>query len=170
MAKFNLNDYVMVNERIEKFYEKYPEGSIQAEIKTLEDGMVVVKAYAYRDREDAIPATGHAYEKEGQGYVNKTSFIENCETSAVGRALAMLGFDIKKSIASREEMEKVKRMSKDDKKISDTQESIIKSMIADTDTDIEEFCTYYKIDKFGDLTAEQFKKAVAQLNAKKEEK
>ena len=100
-----LKDYVEVNVRIEKFYEKYPEGSIQTEITHLDDQKVIIKAYAYRNPEDPMPATGHAMEKEGSTYINKTSHVENCETSAVGRALAMLGFEVKKSVASREEME-----------------------------------------------------------------
>ena len=108
MANFNIYDYVQVNERIEKFYEKYPEGSIQTEIQSNENGIVIFKAYAYRTKEDTRPATGHAYEKEGSSFINKTSYIENCETSAVGRALAMLGFEIKKSIASREEVANAK--------------------------------------------------------------
>lgn len=105
MASFKLDDYIQVNERIMKFYEKYPEGSIQTEIIKWENGVVVMKAYAYRTPDDARPATGHAYEKEDASYINKTSALENCETSAVGRALAMLGFEIKKSIASKEEMQ-----------------------------------------------------------------
>ena len=96
MASYNLDDYVTVNTRIEKFYEKYPDGSIQTELISLQDGMCIYKAYAYRDREDTKPSTGHAYEKEGSSFINKTSYIENCETSAVGRALAMMGFEIKK--------------------------------------------------------------------------
>jgi hypothetical protein len=104
MANFNLNDYVQVNDRIMKFYEKYTDGSIQTELLKWENGVVVMKAYAYRNPDDPRPATGHAYEKEDATYINKTSALENCETSAVGRALAMLGFEIKKSIASREEV------------------------------------------------------------------
>ncbi len=105
MANFNLDDYIQVNERIEKFYQKYPEGSIQTEIVYNQDGMIIIKAYAYRNPEDKRPATGHAMEKEGSTYINKTSHVENCETSAVGRALAMLGFEIKKAIASKEEVQ-----------------------------------------------------------------
>ena len=115
---YDVSDYVQVNERIEKFYEKYPEGSIQTEIQSIVDGVVIIKAYAYRDREDPRPATGHAYEKENSSFINKTSYIENCETSAVGRALAMLGFEIKKSIASREEVENAKLQQQPAKKDS----------------------------------------------------
>lgn len=99
-----LKDYIEVNVRIQKFYEKYPDGSIQTEIVSWENNIVVMKAYAYRTPEDPRPATGHAYEVEGSSQVNRTSALENCETSAVGRALALLGFEIKKSVASREEV------------------------------------------------------------------
>src|SRR5690554_6843221 len=58
----------------------------------LDGDLVVFKATVYRDREDVHPTTGWAYEREGVGFVNRTSFIENCETSAIGRALANLNF------------------------------------------------------------------------------
>ena len=77
-----------------------------------ETGFVCIKAAVFRCLDDAEPsATGHAFEIRGQGYVNTTSFIENGETSAVGRALANLGFKIENGIASREEMQKVERMT-----------------------------------------------------------
>lgn len=104
-----LKDYVEVNVRVEKFHEKYPYGRIHTEIVSWNDGVVVMKAEIYRDISDSFPsATGHAYEKEGSSFINKTSALENCETSAVGRALALLGFEIKKSIASKEEVENAK--------------------------------------------------------------
>jgi hypothetical protein len=108
-GNFNPNEYATVNERIAKFKAEYPEGSIQTEIVKYENGLIVVKAYAFRDREDIHPSTGHAQEVEGSSYINKTSALENCETSAVGRALAFLGFEVKKAIASREEVEKARR-------------------------------------------------------------
>ena len=104
-----LKDYITVNERIEKFYEKYPEGRIVPEIISWNDGVVLMKATVYRNFEDSNPiAVGHAYEREGSSFINKTSALENCETSAVGRALALAGFEIKKSICSREEVENAK--------------------------------------------------------------
>jgi len=89
---FRVKDYVDVAERIRLFYERYPEGSIQTELVRLEGDMVIFRAVVYRDREDPYPTTGWAYEREGVGVVNKTSFIENCETSAIGRALSNLNF------------------------------------------------------------------------------
>jgi len=114
MANFDLSKYIPVHTRIAEFYEKYPDGRIVTEIIRLNEdsGFVCIKAGAYRNRDDTEPSsTGHAFEIRGQGYVNTTSFIENGETSAVGRALANLGFKIDNGIASREEMQKVERMT-----------------------------------------------------------
>lgn len=113
-AKFNLADYVMVKDRVTKFYEKYPTGRIITQVieHDREMGFVMIKAEIFRFFNEAVPASsGHAYELKSEGFVNKTSYIENCETSAVGRALGLLSFEITGSIASREEMEKVERMS-----------------------------------------------------------
>ena len=101
-----LKDYITVNERIIKFYELYPEGRIITHIVSWADGIIIMKAEAYRDILDSQPSsTGHAYEKEGSSYINKTSALENCETSVVGRCLANLGLEIKRGVASREEVE-----------------------------------------------------------------
>ena len=106
-------DYVPVAERLERFYERYPDGRITTAIvqHDLETGFVLMRAEVYRTPDDAQPAaTGHAFEVRGESYVNKTSYIENAETSSVGRALAMLGFEVKRGIASREELQKTARM------------------------------------------------------------
>ena len=105
MANFNLNDYVQVNERVMKFWQDHKEGRINTEIIRWEDGVIVMKAVVFANCTDAEPnATGNAYEKEESSHINKTSALENCETSAIGRALAVMGYEIKKSIASREEV------------------------------------------------------------------
>ena len=109
-------DYVPVAERLEKFYERFPDGRVITHIieHNLESGFVLMRAEVYRSPDDAQPAaTGHAFEVRGESYVNKTSYIENCETGAVGRALALLGFEVKRGIASREELEKTARMTPD---------------------------------------------------------
>jgi hypothetical protein len=108
-----IQDYVTVAERIEAFYRKYPEGRIITNIveHDAERGFILMRAEIYRNADDALPAaTGHAYELKSEGYVQRTSYIEVCETSCVGRALAMAGFEVKRGIASREEMEKSARM------------------------------------------------------------
>jgi hypothetical protein len=110
-----IHDYVTVAERIEKFYDRYPEGRIITHIveHDAERGFILMRAEGYRTPDDAQPAaTGHAFELRSEGYVNRTSYIENCESSCVGRMLALLGFEVRRGIASREEMEKVSQMEK----------------------------------------------------------
>lgn len=109
-------DYVEVNQRIKAFRKLYPEGTIETEMISNENGVCVFKAKVgytktYMDEEKGILAdiytllgTGTAYEKENSTFINKTSYIENCETSAVGRALGMAGFGIDVSVASAEEV------------------------------------------------------------------
>ncbi len=107
-------DYVPVAERLEKFYERFPDGRVITHIieHSQESGFVLMRAEVYRSPDDAQPAaTGHAFEVRGESYVNKTSYVENCETGCVGRALALLGFEVKRGIASREELEKTARMT-----------------------------------------------------------
>ena len=95
--------YVLVNERLKYFRENFKGWSLDTEIISLEDGICVMKA-TIKDPEGNTKATGHAYEKENSTFINKTSFIENCETSAWGRALGNLGIGIDTSIASAEEV------------------------------------------------------------------
>jgi len=95
-------EYVEVNERIKAFREMYPTGSIITEIVSHQDGVVVMKATAIIDNQ--IRATGHAYEKEGSTFINKTSYIENAERSAIGRCMGCLSIGIDTSIASVEEV------------------------------------------------------------------
>jgi ribosomal protein L22 len=95
-------EYVEVNQRIKAFREIYPNGSIMTEIISHQDGVWVMKAVAVIDNQ--IVATGHAYEKEGSTFINKTSYIENAETSAIGRCLGCLGIGIDTSVASVEEV------------------------------------------------------------------
>ena len=99
-------DYVEVNERILEFRDKHPEGSLQAEIVSLTDALVVVKAYAYRTPDDPRPGTGLASEPiPGKTNFTRDSELMNCETSAWGRALIAVGAaDAKRGIASANEV------------------------------------------------------------------
>ena len=110
--RFNPDEYVTVAQRIEKFYAKYPTGRILTSVleHNAETGFILIKAEVYREPDDALPAaTGHAYELRSAGHVQQGSYVEVGETSAVGRALAMLGFEVRRGVASREEMEKAAR-------------------------------------------------------------
>lgn len=95
--------YADVNERIKAFRKLFPTGTISTEMISHENGVCVFKAIV-TDETGTILGTGHAYEKEGSTFINKTSYIENAETSAVGRALGMAGIGIDTSVASYEEV------------------------------------------------------------------
>jgi len=96
--------YVMVNARIKEFREneKYAGMSLVSEIVSLTETNCVIKAMIIKD--GIILATGFAQEEKGNSFINKTSYLENCETSAWGRALGNLGIGIDESIASAEEV------------------------------------------------------------------
>ena len=104
--------YIEVNQRIKAFRMVYPEGFIISEIDQLLDGLCIFRArvgvyevFADGAVKERVLGTGTAYEKEGSSQINRTSYIENCETSAIGRALGMAGFGIDTSVASAEEVE-----------------------------------------------------------------
>lgn len=98
-------EYVEVNERVKHFRnsEDYKGWRIQTRMLGNDNGVCVFKAEIV-DNCGAVIASGHAYEREDSTYINKTSYIENCETSAVGRALGFLGIGIDTSIASGDEV------------------------------------------------------------------
>lgn len=100
--------YAEVNERVKGFRRLFPNGSISTQLISIDEsdnGKVCVFLATVADENGKTLATGTAYEKENSTYINKTSYIENCETSAVGRALGFLGIGIDTSIASSEEVQ-----------------------------------------------------------------
>lgn len=100
-------NYAEVPQRVQAFRALYPEGFIVTELVSNDNGVCVMKTTVgyYQNGEPVTLATGMAYEKEGSSNINRTSYIENCETSAVGRALGMLGLGSEASIASAEEVQ-----------------------------------------------------------------
>jgi len=105
---FNLADYEPVEVRLEKFIKDYPAFRIATELEVVEATRYIVKAYLYKDAGDSVAwATGYAEETVSARGVNQTSALENCETSAIGRALANAGYAPKGKRPSREEMSKV---------------------------------------------------------------
>ena len=117
MAKTDIkgSDYAPVNERIKAYRKVYPTGRIHSRIEEIKDDYVrfVVEI---TDEQGHLIATGTASEMltgdAKKDYINKTSMIENCETSAVGRALGFAGFGVDKAIASAEDIERNKENKK----------------------------------------------------------
>lgn len=117
--------YSEVPQRIKAFRMVYPEGFIISEMLSNENGVCIFKSsvgYYSDDGTMVILGTGMAYEKEGSTFINKTSYIENCETSSVGRALGMAGFGIDTSVASAEEVQNAMANQNTEPKTEKTEE------------------------------------------------
>ena len=125
-------EYVEVNERIRAFrtLEQYKGYSLESEIVELNNGVITIKAII-KDNNGVIKATGLAQEKEDITFINKTSFVENCETSAWGRALGNLGIGIDTSVASAEEVTNAIN-NQDKQSKSKTQAKTVKKDVAPT--------------------------------------
>ena len=125
---FNLDDYETVEERLIKYWKDHPDGQIHTEIVEATASRFIVKALVFRTEADARPWTTGLAEETVQGRgVNATSALENCETSAIGRALANAGYATKGKRASREEMGKVAAKAQVVEKIQE-----VKKQMADT--------------------------------------
>ena len=113
MAKFNLEDYELVEDRLKKYWKENPEGRIETNVVHItDDGSCVTIKAEIMDNDGRLVSTGIAQETKGDGFANTTSWMENCETSAIGRALANWKYQgSKKARPSREEMAKVQRNS-----------------------------------------------------------
>lgn len=109
-STFDPDQYALVAERIALFYERYPSGRIIPQLHSVTRHAVIFEARVYRDRSETQPAAvGWAREFEGDGDINEVACLENTETSAIGRALANLGFAASKKRPSYEEMMKADR-------------------------------------------------------------
>jgi hypothetical protein len=118
---FNLEDYETVEERLIKFWKDHPDGQIHTKLLDQSSGRFIVEAAIYRTEADNRPWTTGLAEETVQGRgVNATSALENCETSAIGRALANAGYATKGKRASREEMTKVATVKKTEAIIDET--------------------------------------------------
>jgi hypothetical protein len=109
---FNLADYETVETRLEKFIKDFPDFRVSTELESFANDRFIIKAYLYRTFADSVAfSTGYAEEKVSDRGVNSTSALENCETSAIGRALANGGYAAKGKRPSRSEMIKVERVT-----------------------------------------------------------
>ena len=125
---FNLEDYETVEERLIKFWKDYGDGQIHTRLLDYSSGRFIVEASIYRTEADARPWTTGLAEETVQGRgVNATSALENCETSAIGRALANAGYATKGKRASREEMTKVATVKKTEAIIDETKAKMLET-------------------------------------------
>lgn len=174
-------NYVEVNTRVKAFRELCPEGTIITEIIEMADGVVTIKA-TIATEEGRIVSTGLAQEKESSSFINKTSYIENCETSAVGRALGFLGIGIDGSMCSADELATAlnnqnKKPTTDkemddhlEKKISANDVKIIEKMVEGKDALKTWVLQQCNVTKFEDMTNSQYGQAMRALNEHFEKK
>lgn len=160
-------EYAEVNQRIKAFRMVYPEGSIETELQSCKDGICIFKAWVYGSKTwneekgwaNTLLGTGTAYEKENSSFINKTSYIENCETSAVGRALGMAGFGIDTSVASAEEVQNAIQQQDDMKLITASNVSVLQNLIKtlpEAKTCYESILYKYNITDLAQLTTKQY--------------
>lgn len=166
--------YVMVNERVMAFRKVFPTGTISTEIIEDNGERVTVKAYVYDD--DNLLATGHAYELKQSSYINQTSYIENAETSAVGRALGFLGFGVDDSLGSAEELanaitgqEEIKAEEKRALKLNAREVKAFRAWIAENGIDEAKLCARCKVAKLEDLTLGKYRNILDNADRAKEE-
>lgn len=167
--------YAEVNQRIMAFRSVFPEGFIKTEIFSLADNVVVIRAEVGNDGK--VLGTGTAFEEQSSNYINKTSYIENCETSAVGRALGMAGFGTDCAVASAEEMQGVAKTREADEKsvefiqtaiISEDKQMVLKKMCESEGIDIKKLCEKCNIKDISEMTEKVFQNVNAHWNKVKE--
>lgn len=158
-----LDDYEPVQPRLQKFWADHPKGRVTTHREDAPDGEFVFTAAVYRDGDTEPFATGWAREIVGQGNVNRTSALENCETSAVGRALANAGYAPSPNRASREEMAKTVPADP----ISDEQAAQLRERIEsleDAGVEAKQAWKDAGLPKLAVLPADRFPEAVAILD------
>ena len=156
-----IGDYVEVNQRVKAFRMVYPTGTIETEMLSNENGVCIFKANIYDDNK--LLATGTAYEKEDSTFINKTSYIENCETSAVGRALGMAGFGIDSSIASKEEVQNAV-INQEERKATEGQLAVLNKL---SDTLKQKVYDDYNVNELEELTITQASAIIGRMKGSK---
>lgn len=151
--------YVMVNERVKAFRAACPTGQIVTEVIHIDEGSVMIKASVID--EGVTLATGTAYEEKTSSYINKSSFVENCETSAVGRALGFLGIGIDDSMGSADEVANA-MLQQGQMRMKETARTTIDlikaralaAKCAAAGVDERKLCALYSVNSFVELTEE----------------
>ena len=159
-------EYAEVNQRIKAFRMVFPEGFIVTTMVSNENGVCIFEARVghMEEGETIVLGTGHAYEKEGSTFINKTSYIENCETSAVGRALGMAGFGIDTSVASYEEVENAiaqqNAMEMENQTIDAKKANALIKKCENDGVSPEKVATLYKVKNVFGLTEKMYSNAI----------
>lgn len=160
-------EYIPVNERVKEFRANYSAFTVLTEIVSLDENSVVMVARVY-DPNGKVVANGYAQEDRNASNINKTSYVENCETSAVGRALGMFGIGIDASMASADEVANaIERQEALKQKVGKNNISALKMLADEKGSDFDSILSYYDVAKVEDMTMEQWQNAMNLLKRKK---
>lgn len=166
--------YSEVPQRIKAFRRLFPQGFIRTRLLSNENGVAIMQAevgyYDTDEEREMVLATGLAYEKEGSTFINKTSYIENCETSAVGRALGMLGIGIDGSVASAEEVQNAQIQQAELEKLTKDQAKAAKAAIKNIGYVEEKILKHFGLEKIEDMNQKQFREFCAQCEKDRDDK
>lgn len=154
-------NYAEVNQRIKAFRSICPDGCIETVMLSCSDGVCVIQAIV-KDENGKVIGTGHAYEEEGSSFINKTSYIENCETSAVGRALGMCGIGIDTSVASYEEV--ANAIKQQEERLTENHIKSLQLLAAKKGVSETQLLKKYKISTLADMPMSTFTSCVSGLN------
>lgn len=161
-------NYAEVHQRIKAFRMVYPKGKILPEIISENEGIITFKV-TIEDEIGNVLAIAHARENVKGSFINQSNAIENCETSAIGRALGMCGFGIDSSVASAEEIKNAMKKEEQPvdmvKLLADFEELIIA-----TDTNREDIYKYFNISDNTQMSAKQLQEAISILKTKNKKK
>ena len=160
-------NYAQVPERIKAFRMLYPEGFIHNTMITNEGGICVFRSevgFYTENGEKRVLGVGTAFESQSSTFINKTSYIENCETSACGRALGMAGFGIDTSVASAEEVQNAITNQEKNQLITEKEQTILRKTVEAMGYKVEDF--FKK--PLNELTADEYAKACRKLDELKE--
>lgn len=158
-------EYAEVNQRIKAFRMVFPDGFIVTHMVSNEDGVCVFRAdvgYYNDNGEPFVIGNGTAFEKQTASKINATSYIENAETSAVGRALGMAGFGIDTSVASAEEVENA--IAQQEMKVTDTHVNALRELLNQKGVKESAILKRYKLDDLANMTMTDFLQCCNGLN------
>ena len=165
--------YAPVNERVKAFRKTMPTGRITTQILQNDEKIIVVQAFVY-GTDGELLATGHAFERKDGSYISKTSWLEVCETSAVGRALGFCGYGVDAAISSADELTgaqmEQQRIKEDEIRkmpIGITRAETLKQELENKGVSVEKILEKCRVAQLEDITEEQHREIIVWLNKKK---
>ena len=154
--------YVEVKERLKYFRENYKDYSLESELVQMTDESVVFKA-VIRNEQGRILATGFAQDYKNSSFINKTSYIENCETSAWGRCLGNFGIGIDSSVATFEEVKNAIQQQSKTKSVEDAVKKTFNAKPVESEKSLKPILTNEDETKWNKAIVYVFENSMAKL-------